>query len=312
MRSNLEVISNSYDSSTSDLISSTGKLSNQINLLSDEIQRLRIAAGAAVGDIGVASNRFEESLLASTTSTQSTAEAFAGAGKVFSSAVDEFSLKLAESMPLAAFKDDLSRVQASLFEFVGSLKSSNERANSLANSLDRLSEVIDISGEGIGSRLSGLSDSIGAQTVGFQNHYVNLKEFAESISRQSAKISEFENRISSLCENLNGLDRNLDQAKGIFSGLSALEVHFSSLNAQFSGLANMNVPLKAVSIELEKVVTQLGGVNTEWSLKASRLFDDAFRSQQEFIENLKTSQDALNETHMALIDSIKSIKSQFQ
>jgi hypothetical protein len=312
MRSNLEVISHSYDSSASDLISSTGKLSNQINLLAEEIQKLRIAAGAAAIDIGVATNKFEESLLVSTKSTQSTADIFSDAGKVFSSSVDEFALKLAETMPFASFKDDLSRVQVSLLEFVGSLKSSNEYANSLANNLNRLSEVIDISGAGIGSRLSALSDSLVAETVGFQNHSGNLKEFAESISRQSAKISEFEIKIGSLCENLNGLDKNFDQARRIFSGISELETNFNSLNTQFSAFSSMQLPLKAVSTELEKVATQLGGMNTDWSLKASRLFDDAIQSQKEFIENLKTSQDALNETHTSLIDAIKSIKSQFQ
>jgi hypothetical protein len=312
MRSNLEVISHSYDSSTSDLISSTGKLSNQIDLLAAEIQKLRFAASAAALDIGSATNKFEESLLISTKSTQSTAEVFSGAGKIFSSSIDEFTLKLAETMPFESLKGDLSRVQVSLLEFVGSLKSSNEHANSLGNNLGRLSEVIDTSGAGIGSRLSVLSDLLAAETVGFQIHSGSLKEFAESISRQSTKISEFEIKIGSLCENLNGLDKNFDQARRIFSGLSELEANFNSLNTQFSGFASMNLPLKAVSIELEKVVTQLGSMNTDWSLKASRLFDDALHSQREFVENLKTSQDALNETHTALIDAIKSIKSQFQ
>jgi hypothetical protein len=312
MRSNLEEISKSYDYSSASLKDSTSNLSTEIKSLVVDLQELRKTTSHATVEIEVSAKQFVDRLTIDSTAIQDSALAFSDAITSFSASILKFKESLSVDEELSDFKQNLHQAQGAVLDFSKSMVVSRENSQSLSEQLQRLASAASVEGENLESRLHSITEVLGTYSAKLRDNLANIQNLTDTLSNSPVQIDDLYKQVNLLGDGLRGVNQNLTETTGLLSNLTEMGGKLNAVNNQFENLLKLALPVSILSGELENFNKKIKTVNEDFGDKAAIFFDTAFKSQKEFVSSLHNSQEMLDETHKALIESIKAIKSQFK
>jgi hypothetical protein len=312
MRTNLEQISQSYDASAHDLNKSTVKLSEEITHLSLNLQELRKVTTKSINQIEKSSLGFSAALQSNVATLLNSAESISKSSAYFSDAVTHFSTKLLDSDKINNFNELVSKAGERFAEFANLLKECSGQIQLTEQTLGSLNSLLIRSNSNFDNGFSELNDSLRKSYKTFSEVIVNLHVSMEVFQTSISDISNFPEILKKSEISVDVFNSALSKVSTSIKELEHIPLAFNSINNQINQINLSDQAIKKIVFELESIHKSLNDTSIDIAQKTANAFSSSIKTQEEFLNNLQNSQNAVIDTHSALIAAIKNIKSEFE
>lgn len=312
MKSNLEEITGSYNASAATLNQATVNLAGEISALAAEMQALRKSTTKSIGVLEKAAESFSKTLDSRLSGLSLTIDGFNSSIINATQSTNFFNQNIFSSSLFEDFARSLKSAQSAVVDFHGVVQNFDKSISQISLNLSSSQEEALILQSKLAKNLNTLSNASDKQVKLIEDFLNSFESNSQKYIEYSNSLVEFSNVAVTAGDSLKVLNSRSEAVANSISSFNLLpSINADLLSSQKAFIDNLN-GMASSSSELSSELSNSLKIIIEQLKSATSEYENSSDVQAKFISDLQESQASVTETHAALLNTIKSLKKEFE